>query len=100
MGEWVQTFISVFPRTGEMRPGSTRILRSSTPPPAGPEDWPRPRKFTGSATWIVPLVSMASDTWHICYREVIALPRELADELLLHKRARLARDSEIPIRDE
>ena len=91
--------VGVYPRTGEFRPGSVRIFRSATPPPAPEETWARPPKYRGELTWLCGLKSVAEATWNLNVGEVRAAPRELADVEIRAGRARPARRSELPTTD-
>jgi hypothetical protein len=92
---WVQHFPSRRGTVGQM-------IRLAGAPAADPasETWPRPQRFSGPLTWIFPLVSAAETTWSMSYREVIKVPKQLADREIRAGRARLAKPAEIPESDE
>ena len=92
---WTTVTVTEFPRTGTVKPGSMRVVRTATPPPPAEENWPRRQTFSGPLTRIRVLLGESSAYgWATEAGTVIEVPRQQADFLIQNKRARLARPDE------
>lgn len=91
---WMTTLVDVFPKTGNVKPNSMRVVRSVAPPPCTRDEGTPVPKFSGPLMRVKVLVAEAGAFWDLQPGAVVNLPAELAAPRLRDGRVRMARPDE------